>query len=319
MKIKLWGVRGSFPTSLIAKSIEEKIIAALSIAKPGDISSEESIRTFVANLPLSIKGTYGGNTTCIEVRTSSGELIIIDCGSGIINLGNELMRSEFGQGKGIANIFSTHTHWDHVHGIPFFTPMYIKGNKFNFYSPVADLRERIEYQQAKTHFPVGFDDMAASKKFFTLKPDENFYINETKLYTKSMPHPGGSYGIRIEDGDKVFVFTSDCEFNLDEIDDIRVYEDFFKNADIVVFDTQYTLQEALMDKTSWGHSSATMAIDIATEYEVKKLVLFHHDPGYSDDKLNTILANARSYINVNRKIKEDFILDIAYEGMEFEI
>jgi len=319
MKIKLWGVRGSFPTVLSAKAIEEKIVTALTIAKPGDISSEESVRAFVSNLPLSVKGTYGGNTTCIEVRTSTGELIIIDCGSGIIRLGNELMGSEFGQGKGVANIFLTHTHWDHINGIPFFTPLFIGGNKFNFYSPIPDLRARIEHQQVKTHFPVGFDDMAAAKRFFTVKSDDNFHINETNIYTKSMPHPGGSYGIRIEEGDKVFVYTSDCEFDVNEIDDIRVYEDFFKNADLLVFDTQYTLQEALIDKTEWGHSSASIAIDIAVEFEAKKLVLFHHDPGYSDDKLNTILSNAKSYIHANRKIKDDFFLEIAYEGMEFEL
>ncbi|MCL1833179.1 MAG: MBL fold metallo-hydrolase [Leptospirales bacterium] len=319
MRIKFWGVRGSFPTTLSTESIEEKIITALTIAKPGDISSEESVRTFVANLPLSVRGTYGGNTTCIEVRTDSGELIIIDCGSGVINLGNELMAGDFGQGKGSANIFLTHTHWDHINGLPFFSPLFIKGNKFNFYSPLPDLQERIEYQQVKTHFPVGFDDMEASKRFFTVKSDEYFHINDIKIYSKSMPHPGGSYGIRIEDGDKVFVYTSDCEFNINAVDDIRDYDDFFKNTDLLVFDTQYTIQEALIDKMSWGHSSASIAIDIAVLYEAKKLVLFHHDPGYSDDKLNTILSNARSYINANRKAKDDFLSEIAYEGLEFEL
>jgi len=319
MKIKLWGVRGSFPTTLSSKSIEEKIITALTIAKPGDISSEESVREFVSNLPLSVKGTYGGNTSCLEIVTSSGELIIIDCGSGIVNLGKALLDGDFGQAKGIANIFLTHTHWDHINGIPFFAPLFIHGNRFNFYSPIPNLRERIEYQQIKTHFPVTFDDMEATKKFFTVKPDDYFYINDIKIYTKSMPHPGGSYGIRIEDRDKVFVFTSDCEFNINEIDDISAYDDFFKNADLLVFDTQYTFHESLFDKTSWGHSSASIAIDIAVQHEAKRLVLFHHDPGYSDDKLNTILSNAKAYIAANRKIKDDFVLDIAYEGMEFDL
>ena len=319
MEIKLWGVRGSFPTTLSSKFIEEKIITALTIARPGDISSEESIRAFVANLPLSVKGTYGGNTTCIEVRTCSGELIIIDCGAGLVNLGKELMEGDFGKGKGSANIFLTHTHWDHIHGIPFFGPMYIKGNRFNFYSPLSDLRKRIEYQQAKTHFPVTLDEMEASKKFFTVKYDEFFYINDIKIYTKSMPHPGGSHGIRIEDGEKIFVYTSDCEFNVNAIDDISAYEDFFKNADLLIFDTQYTFQESLIDKTSWGHSSASIAIDIAVRHEAKKLVLFHHDPDYSDDKLNSNLSNARAYINANRKIKDDFIIEMAYEGMRFDL
>ncbi len=317
MKVKLWGVRGSYPTPLNSESIEEKIVKALTIARPGDISSEDSVRQFVHNLPLSIRGTYGGNTTCIEVSTSTGELIIIDCGSGLINLGRELMAGEFGKGRGSASIFLTHTHWDHIHGIPFFTPGYIKGNRLNFYSPITDLKERIEYQQPDTHFPISFDKMQASKRFFTVKQNENFYINDVKIYVKSMPHPGGAYGIRIEDGDNVFVYTSDCEFSINEIDDIHVYEDFFSNADILLFDAQYTFQESIIDKISWGHSSASIAIDIAAKYNVRKLVLFHHDPNYGDEKLNSVISNAKSYMHVNKKVGETLEVDLAFEGMEF--
>lgn len=319
MKVKLWGVRGSYPTPLNSETIEEKIVKALTIARPGDISSEESVRTFVKNLPLSIRGTYGGNTTCIEVRTSTGELIIIDCGSGLVNLGKELMAGDFGRGRGAASIFLTHTHWDHIHGIPFFTPIYIKGNRFNFYSAFPDLKERIDHQQRDTHFPITFDSMQGSKRFFTVKQDENFYINDVKIYCKSMPHPGGAYGIRIEDGNGVFVYTSDCEFSINEIDDINVYEDLFKNADVVLFDAQYTFHESLIDKITWGHSSASIAIDIAARYNVRKLVLFHHDPNYGDEKLNSVISNAKSYMNVNKKVGERLNLDLAYEGMEFNM
>jgi len=319
MKIKLWGVRGSYPTPLNTETIEEKIVKALTIARPGDISSEESVRSFVQSLPLSIRGTYGGNTACIEVRTSTGELIIIDCGSGLVNLGKEMMKEDFGKGRGAASIFITHTHWDHIHGIPFFTPMYIKGNRFNFYSPITDLKDRIDYQQVDTHFPITFDSMQASKRFFAIKQDEVFYINDVKIYSKRMPHPGGAFGIRIEDDGKVFVFTSDCEFGINEIDEIHTYDNFFNNADVLVFDAQYTFHESLTDKITWGHSSASIAIDIAAKYGVKNLILFHHDPNYNDEKLNSVISNARSYINANKKVGETLKLDLAYEGMEFDL
>lgn len=319
MKIKLWGVRGSYPTPLTTENIEEKIVKALTIARPGDISSEESVRLFVRSLPLSLRGTYGGNTACMEIRTDTGELIIIDCGSGLVNLGRELMRGDFAKGRGAASIFITHTHWDHIHGIPFFTPIYIKGNRFNFYSPITDLKDRLELQQNSTHFPISLDSMLATKRFFTVKQDENFFINDVRIYSKSMPHPGGAYGIRIEDADGVFVYTSDCEFSINEIDDILAYEDFFKDADVLVFDAQYTFHESIIDKITWGHSSASIAIDIAARFNVKKLILFHHDPNYSDEKLNSVISNAKSYINVNKKVAGSLEIGLAYEGMEFNL
>ncbi len=319
MKVKLWGVRGSYPTTLSTETIEEKIVKALTLARPGDISSEESLKAFVETLPLSIKGTYGGNTTCIEVRTSSGELIIIDCGSRLINLGKTLMNEEFGSGKGAASVFLTHTHWDHIQGIPFFSPLYVKGNRFNFYSPVDDLEGRINYQQAGTHFPISFNNMLSSKRFFQVKPDEFFYVNDIKIFVKTMPHPGGAYAVRIEDGDSVFVYTSDCEFSINEIELIDSYESLFKDADVLVFDAQYTFQESLIEKISWGHSSASIAIDIARMYNVKNLVLFHHDPNYDDQKLDSVLSNAVTYLNMNKKGEHDVALSLAREGSVFDI
>lgn len=319
MKIKLWGVRGSHPTPLKSSTIENKIARALSLARPGDISSEDSVREFVSSLPVSVKGTYGGNTTCIEVRTSSGEIIIIDCGSGLINLGRELMKEDFASGKGAANIILTHTHWDHIQGIPFFAPFYIKGNRFNIYSSVPDIKERLDYQQADTHFPITLDSMAASKRFFSVKHDEVFFINDVKIFTKSMPHPGGAYGVRIEDGDSVFVYTSDCEFSINEIELIHSFEDLFKDADLLLFDAQYTFQESIVDKISWGHSSASIAVDIASMNRVKQLVLFHHDPNYDDEKLDSVFSNALTYMSVNRKASEGLTLELALEEAEYNI
>ncbi len=317
MKIKLWGVRGSYPTPLKNEAIENKIYKALSLARPGDISSEEAVRKYIARLPYSTKHTYGGNTTCIEVRTSSGEIIIIDCGSGVAKLGRELMSEGFGQGKGTANIFITHTHWDHIHGLPFFPPIYVPGNNFNFYSPMPDLEDRLIYQHKNSHFPVPFEGMGATKRFFTVGVDEYFHINDVKIFSKLMPHPGGAYGIRIEDGNSVFVFSSDCEFSLNEMEKISSFDKLLRDADILVFDAQYTFDESVIDKFSWGHSSASIAIDIASSFNVKNLLLFHHDPEYDDDKLDSILYNANSYVQMNKNIRKDMTIDLAKEGDEF--
>jgi phosphoribosyl 1,2-cyclic phosphodiesterase len=319
MKIKLWGVRGSIPTPYTEQTVREKIFRALERATPADIVSSESINRYIDSLPMAIKGSYGGNSTCVQVLPDNNELIVIDCGTGIRNLGRELMAGDFGKGKGIGNILMTHTHWDHVQGIPFFTPFYVPGNRFTVYSPYKDMKERIEYQQVFTHFPVNLEYMLATKEFVTLEKEGEFYLNGVRILNKRMRHPGGSFGYRIEENGKVFVFTSDCEFNLDEIDGIDQYGDFFSDADVVIFDAQYTFDESF-NKIDWGHSSASIAIDIAARFNVKKLILFHHDPEYSDEKLDMVLANAKSYSAMNLKRKKiDLDVELAVEGREIVI
>ena len=318
MRIKLWGARGSLPTPLSGEDVRNKLRTVLSLARPGDITSPEAIEAFIDSLPFSLQGTYGGNTTCIQAVTRGGDLIILDCGSGMKPLGMELMKGDFGRGKGVAHILMTHTHWDHIQGIPFFVPFYIKGNRFNFYSAFPDLKARLDHQQVPSHFPVSFDYLQSSKEFFTLASGETLHLNEAVITSRMMPHPGASYGFRIDDGEASFIYTSDCEFNIDELDNIEKYRDFFEGADAVVFDTQYTFDEAI-DKFEFGHSSAAIAIDIAGMFGVRRLILFHHEPNYDDEKLENVLLNARTYLSMNRKRVGEMTVDIAHEGMEFEL
>jgi len=318
MKIKFWGVRGSIPSPLTGTDVENKIRKTLALARAGDISSAEAIDHFITTLPFSLKSTYGGNTTCIQVTTSGGDHIILDCGSGLHNLGRELLKGDFSKGKGMASIILSHTHWDHIQGIPFFAPLYFEGNRFNFYSPYSDLKERFELQHTPTHFPIMFDYMPATKEFFTISYDEEFYINDTRIFVKKMPHPGSSIAIRIDDRGKSFVFTSDCEFNVDSVEGIDSYALLFRDADVVCFDTQYTFEESI-NKLDWGHSSTTIAIDIASMFNAKKLLMFHHDPDYNDEKLENVLANAKTYQRLNRRRSGQLDINIASEGMEITL
>lgn len=319
MKIKFWGVRGSIPTPLDSDEIYDKLKEALDLMTLHDAKSDSAKKAFLDSLPISLRGTYGGNSTCLQVIPDSGDTIIIDCGSGIKKLGNELMKTEFGRGEGNANILITHTHWNHIQGIPFFMPFFVPGNRFTFYSPIKDLKKRIEYQQIFTHFPVNLDYMSSTKEFAELEGDSEFVLNGISIINKRFRHPGGSFGYRIEENGKTFCFTSDCEFNLDELDNIGSYESFFRNADVCVFDAQYTFDESV-NKIDWGHSSASIAIDIAARFGVKKLILFHHDPDYNDKKIEQVLANAKSYLSVNKqKKRSDLEIDIAVEGSILEI
>ena len=144
--VKFYGVRGSIPSPLGNEELEEKLIRAFQAADPENLANDDSIKSFVQSLPHEVRGTYGGNSSCVSMQIGD-EWLIFDAGSGIRMLGQDLMATEFGRGEGKANLFFSHTHWDHILGIPFFAPFYIKGNQFKAHSPLADLKERLEGQQ----------------------------------------------------------------------------------------------------------------------------------------------------------------------------
>ncbi len=318
MKVRFWGVRGSIPSPLAPEMVESKIKEALRLARVSDILSEQSIHDFVASLPRSIQSTYGSNTTCLEIRGADNELMIIDGGTGIRMLGNSLMQQEFGQGKGEAYVYMSHTHWDHVQGIPFFVPMFIPGNHFRFISAYADIENRLVYQQVKSHFPVTLEDMAAKREFLIIKEGQTYQtLGGLHYRVKRMIHPGGSYSIRVEENGSSIVFCSDAEFNIHTIENIDQYRPFFENADVLIFDTQYTFGESLQ-KIDWGHSNSSIAIDIATRFGVKKLVLFHYDPSYSDQILDELHIKAMRYRDMNPHARKLDILT-AYEGLEIAV
>ena len=146
MLVRFWGVRGSLPTPIRSETIRAKIIEALHRAKGVDLNDEEAIEVFVDDLPFEIKGTCGGNTSCVEVLTEK-EHIILDAGSGFRELGLNLMSGEFGEGRGSLHVFISHTHWDHIQGFPYFIPAFVAGNRIRVYSPKKDIADRFTSQQ----------------------------------------------------------------------------------------------------------------------------------------------------------------------------
>lgn len=319
MKVRFWGVRGSIASAITSRDVEAKLRAALELATPADLLTPESIENFISSLPFSIRGTYGGNTTCLEIL-SSGEkeqICIIDAGTGIRPLGNSLLERGRMQGQDELYLFFTHSHWDHIQGLMFFAPIYIPGNTLHIYSSFEDIETRLRYQQIRTHFPVTMDEMGAKKIFYHLPELSPQKIGNFTVKSKAVRHPGGCYSFRFEENGKSFVFCSDAEFNLDTIDEIDSYIEFFYRADVLVFDTQYTFEESLR-KIDWGHSSAAIATDIALRSEVKKLVMFHHDPSYSDSKMDELIIQTLKYKDM-AGINTDLEILVAYEGLLLEI
>ena len=319
MKVKFWGVRGSIPSPLRGHTIRDKVKRILTLASPADILDEVSVERFLKSLPFSLTQTYGGNTTCLEVRSKNNDLIIIDAGTGLRELGNRLLAENYGKGQGEAHFLFTHSHWDHIQGFPFFVPIYIQGNTFHIHAISDNIDKRLMYQHDFDHFPVSFDGLNATKIFHQHQEDETWQLYGIKISTHSMRHPGGSWSYRLEEDGKVLIFGSDAEFRAEEMENLDATLDYFREADILIFDTQYTFEEQLQ-KIDWGHSSASIATDIAMKAGVKHLVLFHHDPSYSDEKLDEVHMRAIRYKEMMDANDESQLqIHIAYEGLELVV
>ena len=315
MKVRIWGARGSIPSPLKPDEVREKIRYAILNLPDIDVKNPAAVETYLDQLSPLHTGTAGGNTTCVEIQTGQ-ETFIIDAGSGLRELGRELMKGPCGRGQGILHLFFTHAHWDHIQGFPFFVPAFIPGNQIFIYS-IHDLKSTLVDQQRSPTFPVPFSTMPATMEFIPLQPGQPFSVGDVKINTIETVHPGKAYAYRFEDEYSVFVFASDAEYKQLDEPGYRPYLDFFKEADVLIFDAQYTLPEALQ-KIDWGHSSALIGADMARLAGVKKLVLFHHDPTYSDAQLLDIQQRTIEYQaqDTSRPPCEVFV---AYEGLTFDL
>jgi ribonuclease BN (tRNA processing enzyme) len=319
MQIKLWGVRGSLPSPLTNEEYSSKLQRILKLAIDKKIKTHEEIDSFLNSLPNELRYTFGGDTTCVTVRSSSGRLYILDCGTGVRRVGNMLMEGACAQGKGEINIMFTHNHWDHIQGLPFFRPIYVQGNILNFYSPYKNQKECLEKQMTSPFFPATFEGTPSIKNYFLIDHavHEPIILEEDlKVSIYPLKHPQGCYAYKFEQNGKIFIFATDTEFTGEIIERMDNKTNFFKNADLLILDSQYTLNEAFL-KVDWGHTSYTMAVNCAANWNVKKLVMTHHEPAYSDDLLqeNYLLAleHAQNLGGVDTEIL------LAVEGMVFEL
>jgi serine/threonine protein kinase/phosphoribosyl 1,2-cyclic phosphodiesterase/anti-anti-sigma regulatory factor len=264
-----------------------------------------------------VRGTAGGDTACIELRTA-GNLLIFDCGSGLRRLGLELMKEEFGRGKGVAHIFIAHTHWDHMMGWPFFVPGFIPGNKFFFYGVHPDLEERFRIQQtAPSMFPIPFDYQSSDSEFIILQEGETIEIGQTRVKNLCFPHPGDSYGYRVEDNDAVFIYCGDAEFKSLDHEETGHYVEFFRDADAMVFDAMFSLHDSYRFE-DWGHSSAVAGADLATRAGVRRLLLFHHAPASTDEQIWSLRDVAEAYLKQHPE-RPPCQVYVAYDGLEMEL
>ena len=271
LQVKFWGVRGSIPT------------------------------------PTAENLGYGGNTTCVEIRTSAG-IFVIDAGTGIRNLGLKLQRESAGSPCSVAMLL-THFHWDHIQGLPFFTPLYSPSNEVTFHSCRApeQIQELLEGQMSKPYSPVKFELLGAKRRCVDTS-SEAFRHNGLTIRPFPMNHPQGACGYRIEQDGAVIVHASDLEHGDPKMD--RILRDHAENADMLIIDAQYTPEE-YESKRGWGHSTWLEATRVARDAEVKQLVLFHHDPAHDDRAIDEIVASARRHFENTVAAREGWVAGVA--------
>lgn len=309
-----WGVRGSIPTPMTPEEYKRRLAAMLQQVRPQDLASPQSREKFLQSLPAELYHYSGGNTTCFSVEPQEGDLLVVDGGTGLRELGQHLMKTR--KAGYTLHLFFTHFHWDHLQGIPFFAPFFQPQNKIVFYSPVEGFEEVIRGQMREPYFPVPLNIFPAAMEFVTLK-EGPLHFGTVRVDWKEVNHPGGCYSYRFEENGRAVIFSTDTELKSSDFLKTPRNKTYFQDAEILILDAQYTLGEAI-DKLNWGHTAYSLAVDFALEYGVKTLYLFHHEPNYSDNQLQEIERLAQWYRN-HYEGTGQLIIRLAREGLELSL
>lgn len=248
---------------------------------------------------------YGGDTTCMEIRTQNDEIIIIDAGSGIRRLGNRLIQ----ENRKRCSLLFTHTHWDHILGFPFFKPIYKKGMEINISgcSFVEDsIKKMLSKAMSPPNFPVDFDDVNAQ---FHFQPacKSDFFIDSVSVSSIFLSHPNQGLGYKFTESGRSFVFLTDNELAHRHHGglDFEDYLEFSTGADLLIHDAEYTEKEYPATKT-WGHSLYKDALKLAMTAGVKKFGLFHHNQERFDNEVDAMVEDCRRIIKENNSDMECF-------------
>ena len=250
---------------------------------------------------------FGGNTTCLELRGPDQDLIVIDGGTGVRGLGASLT-AEFGSQNLNLHFLMTHFHWDHIQGLPFFAPFFNSGNRITFHSGKSpeSAREILEGQMMAPYYPISFDFLSAAREFAEIGEHPIRHGNMT-IHAFPLHHPQGATGYRIESGGATIVHASDVEHGNPHLD--SVLREYAQNADVLVYDAQYSPEE-YASKKGWGHSTWLEAAQVAMDARVKHLILFHHDPSHSDEIVSDLVLQARRHFENTDAAREGWTVRV---------
>jgi phosphoribosyl 1,2-cyclic phosphodiesterase len=317
VRVRFWGTRGSLPVALTAAQVRDKLVRALTGAIGRKLQTAEQIREYVEGLDFATSGTFGGHSPCVQVDLGTDEYLLCDMGSGLRPFGQAALKQRAGR-PATYHILVSHSHWDHIMGFPFFTPAYIPGNRVRIYGCHPDLEAALRRQQDPPSFPVTLSVLKADLEFVTLKPGQAHDIAGCRVTPKAQHHSGDSFGYRIERGGKVLVYTTDTEHKMDDYAQTEAFVEFFRDADAVIFDSMYSLAEAMSVKEDWGHSSNVIGVELCQLARARRLCLFHHEPVFDDDRLAAILEETRRFEQITREGHAVEVVS-AYDGLEIAL
>ncbi|MBI5659736.1 MAG: MBL fold metallo-hydrolase [Nitrosomonadales bacterium] len=316
MLVRIWGCRGSLPVATNTGKLRARLIAALQAAQGRKLASREEIIRFMdAELDFAVTHSFGGNTSCVEIESGGSDHVACDLGSGAREFGNSVLAGREPGKPGTFHFFLSHLHWDHIMGFPFFAPAYLPGNRIYIYGCHSNLEEGFQRQQHPHHFPVQLSQMAADIRFVRLETGVATEAAGFRVTPKLQQHSGDSYGYRFEKDGKAIVYSTDSEHKLEQTGHTQTFVEFFRDADLVLFDAMYSLADTVSVKKDWGHSSNIVGVELCQMAGAKHLCLFHHEPIYGDDQLETLWRDSQRLEEITRSGRP-LRISSACDGME---
>ncbi|MGE0171996.1 MAG: MBL fold metallo-hydrolase [Oligoflexales bacterium] len=290
MKLKMWGTRGSLPRPTKNDELLAIIDDLAKTAEKSGLSSIGQFRTALRDGDLGAPLTFGGHTTCNEIRHKQ-QSFLVDMGTGITDAGYDAIK----MGRNEFTIFQTHLHWDHLMGMPFFVPIYMPGTKITIYHVHPHAPEHIQIQFNGINFPLKWENLSAEIEFKKIKLYQKLEFGDVEVSPFALDHPGGCFGYRFDAGGKSIAIGVDGEYKRTGKKELGKDLPFYQNLDLLVFDGQYDLDE-LASRFDWGHSSPPIGVDLSLREGIRNLVLTHHDPRSSEQKSMKMLEHARAYL-----------------------
>lgn len=314
MKIKFWGVRGSLPSSGTLDESKGQFAFLMKSFLDSGYKTSAEVDQFLATLNPTLINGYGVSTTCVQLK-SDDQSIIIDGGSGIKFLSDELAENRF-QDK-VYHILMSHFHFDHVLGLPYFTPHFLAGCTIKYYSVQPECEEIVRALFQKPTFPVEYEDLKAKVEFIKLSPYEKRYINGFEVTPYLLDHPDPCYGYRIAKDGKSYAHAVDTEATRLTADELGRDAGLYQNADLLYIDAQY-LEEDMIHKKGWGHGTFERAFDLCHRFGIKQVYMAHYDPSARLKDIQAFKEKAHQSFETKYK-NHGFSWEFAYEAQEIEL